>query len=405
MSLFQKYRNDFPILDKNNIIYFDNAATTLKPKRVVDSFEKYYNNFNSNVHRSSHKLSAESTKIYENSRKNIADFINAESTDEIIFTKGTTEALNLISSSLIRSDLISEDESVLTTTLEHHANFVSWQQYGKIFGKNVHYYKNNNGIFNEDDFIKLIDKKTKVIAFTALTNVTGQVTDIGKIINSARNINKNIIIVIDGAQYVPHFKTDVRKYDIDFIAFSGHKMLGPMGTGVLYGKKNILKKLPPYMFGGEMIDSVTTEDTTFNIIPFKFETGTPDVAGFYGLSEAINYMNETGTDKIHERVKELTMYALEKLKTLDFLDLYGTLDENQHSIVSFNVKDIHPHDVSQFLNDSDGIAIRSGHHCAQPFHKELGIYSSCRASFNFYNTEEEIDTLYDALLKIRRWFK
>lgn len=404
----KEYERLFPSLNRkingHNLIYLDNAATTLRPKEVMDAVNEYSLNHHANVHRSTHTLAAEATQMYESSREKVAKFINADN-NEIIFTKGTTESINLLAYSIATSKILRPDEEILITTMEHHANFVPWQQVGKIFDLNVRYYNCKNGIFNLSEFLDYVSEKTKVVSITGLSNTTGQVIPVQDLVEAIRNIRKEVIIIIDGAQTVPHMPFDVKKIDIDFLAFSGHKMLGPTGIGVLYGKKEYLEKINPFLFGGEMIDKVSTESTTFNILPYKFEAGTPNVDGAVGLAKAIEILENIGMDNIQEHEKELTNYAIERLKRLDFLTLYGPLDESQQSIISFNLKNIHPHDVAHMLNDLTGIAIRSGHHCAQPLMNELGVKATCRASFYIYNEEKDIDMLYDGLKKIWEWLK
>ncbi|BBE30515.1 putative cysteine desulfurase [Tepiditoga spiralis] len=392
-----KVRSDFDSLSKKvngkDLIYFDSAATTLKPNRVVEAIEDYYKNHNSNVHRSPHTLAGEATTMYEDARDAVANFINAKR-EEVIFTKGTTESLNSLAYSLSK-DLNGE---VLISTLEHHANFVPWQQ---LFD-NVIYYDAENGVFNEEKYLKLVNKNTSLISITGQSNVTGQEINIKNLVLKIRKINKDVIIVLDGAQLIPHSKIDVKELDIDFLAFSGHKMLGPMGIGVLYGKKYILEKMKPFLYGGEMIDQVSIEKTTFNVLPYKFEAGTPNVGGAIGLAEAIKYLESLNVNEVYSHIKELTSYAIKKLSELDFLDVYGTKDTNHNSLISFNVKNVHPHDVANLLNDLYGIAIRSGHHCAQPLMKNLNVHSTCRASFYIYNTLEEIDVLIEGLKKVNK---
>ncbi|PNR92300.1 SufS family cysteine desulfurase [Petrotoga sp. 9PWA.NaAc.5.4] len=404
----KEYKELFPALKRkingHDLIYLDNAATTLRSKEVMDAVCEYSLNHHANVHRSSHTLAAEATKMYEDARERVANFIDAEN-EEIIFTKGATESINLIAYSLATSKIIQPEEEILITTLEHHANFVPWQQIGKIFNIRVKYYQAKNGIFNFDDYLTYISHKTRVISITAVSNVTGQVIPIEELISKVRQIRKDIIIVVDGAQSVPHLPTNVKKMDADFLVFSGHKMLGPTGVGVLFGKKEYLNKINPFLFGGEMIDKVTTKDTSFNILPYKFEAGTPNVDGAVGLAKAIEILEDIGMQNIKEHDKILTDYAIEQLKLLNFLEIYGPKNESQCSIVSFNVKGIHPHDVSQLLNDLYGIAIRSGHHCAQPIMEELGVKSTCRISFYIYNEKEDIDKLILGLKKVWEWLK
>jgi len=331
--------------------------------------------------------------MYEDARSTVANFINAKR-EEVIFTKGTTESLNSLAysfSSLLKGE-------VLINTLEHHANFVPWQQ---LF-ENVVYYEVKDGIFNEKDFLNLVNKNTSLISITGQSNVTGQEINMKSLVPKIRKINRDVIIVLDGAQLIPHSKVDVKELDIDFLVFSGHKMLGPMGIGVLYGKKHLLEKMKPFMYGGEMIDQVSIKKTTFNILPYKFEAGTPNVGGAVGLAEAIKYLEEVNMSEVYAHIKQLTSYAIKRLSELDFLEVYGTKDTNHNSLVSFNIKNIHPHDVANLLNDLYGIAIRSGHHCAQPLMKSLNVHSTCRASFYIYNKVEEVDILINGLKKVNK---
>ncbi|GAB6188898.1 SufS family cysteine desulfurase [Marinitoga arctica] len=394
---------NFPILDRKingkNLVYFDNAATTLTPVNVTNAIKDFYDYHNANVHRGAHLLSNEATEMYENARKVVAKFINAK-TQETIFTKGTTESINLFAYSIGKSGWL-ENGEVLITSIEHHSNFVPWQQLAKTFNFNVKYYNPIDGIFKLDEFLSNINEKTKLISVTGLSNVTGQLIPIKEIIDYAHE--KNILIHIDGAQLVPHFGIDVNEMDIDFLSFSGHKMLGPMGIGIFYGKKKLLKKLPPFHYGGEMINWVSIEQTDFAELPEKFQAGTPNVGGAIGLKAAIEYINKIGMDNIKKHSEKLTKYAIEKIKELDFVKLYGP--EDRISIITFNIDNIHPHDVAQILSDKFGVAVRSGHLCAQPLLKQLGTKSVCRASFYFYNTEKEVNRLIEGLKYIKEWFK
>ncbi|WGS63952.1 aminotransferase class V-fold PLP-dependent enzyme [Marinitoga aeolica] len=393
----------FPILNRQingkKLVYFDNAATTLTPVNVTNAIKDFYDYHNANVHRGAHLLSNEATEMYENARKTVAKFINAK-TQEIIFTRGTTESINLFAYSIGKSGWLKNKE-VLITSIEHHSNFVPWQQLSKTFDFTVKYYNPENGIFNLDEFISNITENTKLISITGMSNVTGQVIPIKEIINYAHE--KEILVHVDGAQLVPHFGIDVKDLDVDFLSFSGHKMLGPMGIGVFYGKKKLLKKLPPFHYGGEMINWVSIEQTDFAELPEKFQAGTPNVGGAIGLKAAIDYLNKIGMENIKKHSEILTKYAIEKIKELDFIKLYGL--EDRVSIITFNIDSVHPHDVAQVLSDKFGVAVRSGHLCAQPLLKQMGTKSVCRASFYFYNTEEEVDQLIEGLKYIREWFK
>ncbi|KAF2956140.1 SufS family cysteine desulfurase [Marinitoga sp. 38H-ov] len=403
MLLKKDLIENFPILNREingkNIIYFDNAATTLTPVKVTNAIKNFYDYHNANVHRGAHLLSNEATEMYENARKTVAKFINAK-VQETIFTRGTTESINLFAYSIGKSGWL-KNKDVLITTIEHHSNFVPWQQLAKTFDFNVNYYNPKNGIFNLDEFLSHITENTKLISITGMSNVTGQIIPIENIINYAHE--RDILVHVDGAQFVPHFGFDVKKYDVDFLSFSGHKMLGPMGIGVFYGKKKLLKKLPPFHYGGEMINWVRLDDTDFAELPEKFQAGTPNVGGAVGLKAAIDYINEIGFENIIEHSKKLTKYAMRKIKELDFITLYNP--EDSSSIITFNIDNVHPHDVAQILSDKFGVAVRSGHLCAQPLLQQLGTKSVCRASFYFYNTEEEVDVFIEGLKFIKEWFK
>lgn len=403
-----EYEEEFPVLKRkingHRLVYLDNAATSLRPKQVMEAVTEYSLNHHANVHRSTHTLASEATEMFESSRQKIAKFINAQE-EEVIFTKGTTESLNLVAYSLAISKIVKPDEEILITTMEHHSNFVPWQQIGKIFNIKIKYFPLRKGIFELDEYLKYINLKTKIISITGISNVTGQVIPINMIVEKARKIRKDIIIIVDGAQYVPHISVNVKSLDIDFLAFSGHKMLGPTGIGILYGKKEYLERMSPFLYGGEMIDKVSMEDTTFTILPYKFEAGTPNVEGSIGLAKAVDFLQQIGMNNIAQHDNELTQYALEKMKKLDFLEIYGPKNNLQSSIISFNVKGIHPHDVAHLLNEIAGVAIRSGHHCAQPMMTELGVRSTCRVSFYIYNQNEDIDILIEGLKKVWEWLK
>jgi len=403
-----EYEEEFPVLKRkingHRLVYLDNAATTLRPKRVMEAISEYSLNHHANVHRSTHTLASEATEMFESSRQKVANFINANE-EEIIFTKGTTESLNLLAYSLAISKIVKPDEEILITTMEHHSNFVPWQQIGKIFNIKINYFPVKKGIFELDEYLKYITQKTKIISITGMSNVTGQVIPINMIIEKARKIRNDIIIIVDGAQYVPHISVDVKSLDMDFLAFSGHKMLGPTGIGILYGKKKYLEQMSPFLYGGEMIDKVGKDDSSFTILPYKFEAGTPNVDGSVGLAKAVELLQQIGMDNITQKDNELTQYALEKMRKLDFLEIYGPQNNLQSSIISFNIKGIHPHDVAHLLNDIEEVAIRSGHHCAQPMMSEIGVKATCRASFYFYNQKEDIDILIEGLKKVWEWLK
>ncbi|MCX8075012.1 MAG: cysteine desulfurase [Clostridia bacterium] len=394
---------DFPILDRKvngkKLVYFDNAATTQKPLSVINAISDYYKIYNANPHRGAHTLSVEATEAYEQTRNKVAKFINARSEQEIIFTKNTTEALNLVAYSYVNNNLTSDDEITICIT-EHHSNLIPWQQIAIRKGAKINYmYVDSDGILSVDEIKNKITDKTKVVCIAHVTNTFGIVNPVEEIVSIAHE--KGAIVVIDGAQSTPHMKIDVQKLDADFFAFSGHKMLAPMGVGVLYGKKELLKNMTPFLYGGDMIEYVSEQTTTFAELPFKFEAGTQNVEAVVGLSSAIDYIEKIGYEYIEEQERELTEYALEKLNQIDDVIIYGSKNiENKVGVISFNVKDVHPHDTATIL-DRYGIAIRSGHHCAQPFMKHLDLNSTCRISFYFYNTKEEIDIFIDAIKKVR----
>ncbi|MGM0640432.1 MAG: SufS family cysteine desulfurase [Thermotogota bacterium] len=407
MRLNQKYNIDFPTLDRkignNNIIYFDSAATSLVPKRVADAVYNFDTNKKANVHRSSHLLGNESTEVMESTRESVKNFINANSTDEVIFTSGTTMSINTLANSIISSDLISDKDEILLTSIEHHANLVPWQQVTKNKNVNLKFYQPKNGIILIEEFIELVNDKTKLVTITGQSNVTGQEIDLKNLIKKIKEKNPSTLIHIDAAQLITHKKLNVQELNVDFISFSAHKMLGPTGIGVLWGRKQLFENMPPFITGGEMIDKVTLDETTFNILPFKFEAGTPNISSFIGFTEAINIIEEIGQENISQHMKKLTDYALEKMNVIEGLEIYGPKDGSHNSLISFNVEKIHPHDIAHMLNDLGGIGIRSGHHCAQPLMKQLGIKSSCRVSFSIYNDKSEIDKFIETLKKIKGW--
>jgi cysteine desulfurase/selenocysteine lyase len=400
----QKIRSDFPILGrqiyKKPLIYLDNAASTQKPRQVIDAITKYYEEDNCNIHRGVHYLSVQATEAYEETRREVREFINARSTHEVIFTKGTTESLNLVASSFGKA-FVNPGDEVITTIMEHHSNFVPWQiiccergavlRVAGIIG---------TGALNMEEFAGMINEKTRLIALTHVSNVLGTINPVKEIIAMAHRFN--IPVLIDGAQGISHLSVDVQDLDCDFYCFSGHKMYGPMGVGVLYGKEEWLEKLPPYQLGGEMIREVFVDGTTFNDLPFKFEAGTPNVEGVAGLRAAVKYLRECGMAEIAAYEDELLKYATEKLLDIRGVKLYGTAGQKA-SLVSFLIGDIHPYDAGMVM-DKMGIAVRTGHHCAQPLIDSLGIPGTIRASFAFYNTVEEIDQLLIAVHKVRDMF-
>ena len=397
----KNFLNDFPILHSrmngHQIAYLDNSATTQKPESVVRSICGYYGGCNANPHRGVYELSVRATKIYENARRKVAEFINA-STKEIIFTKNATESLNLVAYSYGLNNLRGDDE-ILITIAEHHSNLVPWQRVAQATGAKLNYiYLEADGNLSASDISAKLTKRTKILAVTQISNVLGLVNDVKKLAAQAHEVGA--IVVVDGSQSVPHIPVDVKDLDADFLAFSGHKMLSPMGIGVLYGKREILEEMPPFLSGGDMIEYVEEQNTTYAELPQKFEAGTQNVGGAAGLSAAIDYLRGVGFSEIERIERDLTTYAINELKKLPYVELYGCDAPNKIGIVSFNVKDVHPHDVATIL-DAEGVAIRAGHHCAQPLIKYLGQNATCRASFYFYNTKSDVERLIDAIQKVR----
>ncbi|MBR1767578.1 MAG: cysteine desulfurase [Prevotella sp.] len=402
----KKVRADFPILSREvygkSLVYLDNAATTQKPLMVLDAMRDEYLNVNANVHRGVHYLSQQATDLHEAAREKVREFINARKIEEIVFTRGTTEAINLVAQSFCESQMKEGDE-VIVTEMEHHSNIVSWQLQAMKRGIVVkHVPITDDGMLCLDQLESLITKQTKIISVAHVSNVLGTVNPVEEIIRIAHE--HGIPVLVDGAQSAPHFKVDVQAMDCDFFAFSGHKMYGPTGIGVLYGKEKWLEKLPPYQGGGEMIDKVTWKKTTFERLPFKFEAGTPDYVATHGLAKTIEYIDSIGFDAIQQHEKELTRYCMEQLQTIDGMRIYGPVDFSQKdAVVSFNVGDIHHLDMGTLL-DRLGIAVRTGHHCAQPLMDRLGISGTVRASFALYNTKEEIDTLVAGIRRVAQMF-
>ena len=411
MFNINKVREDFPILGrevyKKPLVYLDNAATTQKPLMVLDAMRDEYLNVNANVHRGVHYLSQQATDLHEEAREKVREFINARKIEEIVFTRGTTEAINLVAQSFCESQMQAGDE-VIVTEMEHHSNIVSWQLQAMKRGIVVkHIPITDDGLLCIDQLESLITEKTKIISVAHVSNVLGTVNPVEEIIRMAHA--HDIPVLVDGAQSTPHFKVDMQAMDCDFFAFSGHKMYGPTGIGVLYGKEEWLEKLPPYQGGGEMIDKVTWEKTTFECLPFKFEAGTPDYVATHGLAKAIEYTDSIGFDAIQAHEQELTRYCMEQLLTIDGMKIYGpqgtmgTVPSVRDAVVSFNVGDIHHLDMGTLL-DRLGIAVRTGHHCAQPLMDRLGISGTVRASFALYNTKDEIDTLVAGIRRVSQMF-
>ena len=400
-----KVREDFPILSREvygrPLVYLDNAATTQKPLCVLDAMRDEYLNVNANVHRGVHYLSQQATDLHEAARESVRRFINAGKTEEIVFTRGTTEAINLVASSFCESQMQAGDE-VLVTEMEHHSNIVSWQLQAMRRGIVVrHLPITDDGLLRLDDLDDLLTERTRMVSVAHVSNVLGTVNPVAEIIRRAHA--HGIPVLVDAAQSAPHFPIDVQALDCDFLAFSGHKMYGPTGIGVLYGKEEWLDRLPPYQGGGEMIDRVTWEQTTFERLPFKFEAGTPDYVATHGLAKAIDYICALGFDNIQQHEQQLTRYCMEQLQTIEGMHIYGPLSSEKDAVVSFNVGDIHHLDLGTLL-DRLGIAVRTGHHCAQPLMTRLGIQGTVRASFALYNTCDEVDALVSGIRRVAQMF-
>ena len=403
MINIEEIRKDFPIFSNRAIAYLDSGATTQKPIQVIEKINEFYNKNNANPHRGAYSLSMEATSEYEKARSKISKFINSRYSEEIIFTKNATESLNLIAYSYGMENLKQDDEIVISI-MEHHSNLVPWQKVSKVTNSKLKYmYINENFEISDEEIEAKITDKTKIVGITHVSNVLGTINNVKKIIKYAHK--KGAIVIVDASQSIPHMKIDVQDLDCDFLVFSGHKMLAPLGIGVLYGKKSILNNMSPFLMGGDMIEYVYEQETTFAPLPNKFEAGTQNVEGVVGLGAAIDYIENLGYDNIQKIEKSLIKYARSELSKLDFLDLYMTPNEENHSsVISFNIKGVHPHDVASIL-DSEGVCVRSGNHCAQPLLRYLGFDSTCRASFYFYNTEEDVDRLVKALNKAYEMFK
>ncbi|GIS85916.1 MAG: cysteine desulfurase [Woeseia sp.] len=391
-----RVRENFPILDQDingsKLIYFDNAASTQKPSRVIKSIKQYYESDHSNVHRGVHSLSIRATESYEKSRRVISSYINAKHEHEVIHTKGTTEAINLVAQSI--SDQIKENDEILISAMEHHSNIVPWQELCKRTGACLKVIPiNEAGEINLDEMNRLISSKTRIISITHVSNTLGTINPIKKIINLAKSVDA--LTLIDGAQAAAHMRIDVQDIDCDFYVFSGHKLYGPTGTGVLYGKEEILNSLNPYQYGGEMILKVTFDETTYNSLPHKFEAGTPNIAGAIGLMHAIEYLKEIDFDSAIDHEMTVHDYALKQLKLLPNLKIIGAA-KDKSSIISFTIGELHPHDVGTILNQK-AVAVRTGHHCTMPLMDFYQIPGTIRASFSFYNSKEEVDVLISAL--------
>ncbi len=399
----EEIKKDFPIFNNRDVVYLDSGATTQKPQCVIDAVNKFYENSNANPHRGAYSLSIEATEVYENTRRKIAKFINAKSSEEIIFTKNASESLNLVAYSY-GLDTLNENDEVVLSIMEHHSNLVPWQMVTKKTKSNLKYmYINDEFELSNDEIESKITDKTKIVAITHVSNVLGTINNVKEIIKYAHK--KGAKVLLDASQSIPHMKVDVQDLDADFVIFSGHKMLAPLGIGVLYAKKEILNKMNPFLMGGDMIEYVYEQETTFAPLPNKFEAGTQNVGGVVGLGAAIDYIEKIGYDEIRKYEDEVVGYAIDELSKLDYLTLYITPNrENHSSVISFNIKGVHPHDVASIL-DSENVCVRSGNHCAQPLMRFLGIDSTCRASFYFYNTKEDVNILVKALNKAYNMFE
>jgi cysteine desulfurase/selenocysteine lyase len=402
----EKLKQDFPILKRRikdrRLVYLDSAATTQKPQSVIDAVSDYYSQYNANVHRGLHTLAEEATSLFEDARHKTARFIGASKKTELIYTRNATEAINLVAQTWGRQN-IGPGDNIVTTRMEHHANLVPWIMLAKETGAKLNYIEvDENGLLDLSNLDEIITSNTKLVAVTHMSNLLGTINPVEELAKKAHE--KGAVILIDGAQAVPHLPVDIQTIDADFYAFSAHKMLGPTGIGFLYGKEKILDLMPPYMYGGEMISEVRYDHAGWNELPWKFEAGTPNIAGAAGFASALEYLENIGMDAVRRHEKELTEYAMISLNELGFIQIFGPKNvELRGGAISFNDKDIHPHDAATFL-DSRGIAVRAGHHCAQPMTKRLGVNSTVRASLYIYNTHEDIDELIIALIEMRRFF-
>ncbi len=399
-------RNDFPILRRvlpngRSLIYFDNAATSQKPESVIRAMDDYYRRYNANVHRGVHTLSEEATAAFEAAREKVAKFINAPSPRQIIFTRGATESINLVAYTWGRAHLRPGDE-VLITAMEHHANIVPWQIMQEQLGFTLRYAPiTDQGLLDLDALPTLLTERTKLFCFVHASNVLGTINPVRDLVAAARSVGARVLI--DGAQSVPHMPVDVQALDADFFAFSSHKMCGPTGMGVLYGKRELLEAMPPFMGGGDMIREVTLTGSKWNSVPYKFEAGTPAIAEAIGLGAAVDYLQQVGMDWVHAHEREITRYAYARMAEVEGLRILGPGPEARGGLIAFTLEGVHPHDIAAIL-DRAGVAVRAGHHCAQPLHDRLGVHASARASFYLYNTPDEVDVLVDALHKAQEIF-
>ncbi len=408
-QLFENLRKDFPILQRTvregkPLVYLDNASTTQKPRQVIDAITDYYQNYNANIHRAVYALAEEATQAYEAARDKVADFVNVKNREEIIFVRGTTEAINLVAYAWGRSH-VGKGDVIVTTEYEHHSNIVPWQLLAQEKGAKLEYIRtDDDGELILDDLDRyLATGKVKIVAFSLMSNVLGTITDAQGIIKRCQD--SNVLTLVDGAQAVPHMPVDLQKIGCDFFAFSGHKMLGPTGIGVLWVRRSVLETMSPFHGGGDMIREVHKYETTWNDLPYKFEAGTPNIADVVGLGAAVDYLAGVGMANVRRHEVELTGYALEKLSEVKGLHIYGTTDISKRGgVISFNFADVHPHDVAQIM-DAEGIAIRSGHHCAQVLMERMNVAATSRASFYIYNTREDVDALIRSLNTVARLFK
>ena len=397
------FKEDFPIFKNRDIAYLDSGATAQKPQIVIDAINNFYDKFNANPHRGAYTLSVEATAVYEDTRAKIAKFINAKHPEEIIFSKNASESLNLLAYSY-GLDNLKKGDDVVISIMEHHSNLVPWQFVTQKTGSELKYmYINDEFELSKEEIESKITDNTKIVGITHVSNVLGTINNVKEIIKYAHK--KGAVVIVDASQSIPHMKIDVQDLDADFLVFSGHKMFAPLGIGVLYGKRELLNKMNPFLMGGDMIEYVYEQKTTFAPLPNKFEAGTQNVEGVVGLGAAIDYINSIGYDKIQEHDREIVEYAREKLSKLDYLDIYMTPNAENHSaVISFNIKGVHPHDVASIL-DSENVCVRSGNHCAQPLMRFLGIDSTCRASFYIYNTKEDVDRLVAGIEKAYKMFE
>lgn len=402
MKKIENAKKDFPLLSKSDVVYLDSGATTQKPTCVLKDIEAYYEKENANPYRGAYALSVRATEVYNNARQTVSEFINAKEACEIIFTKNATESLNLLAYSY-GLDNLKKDEEIVISIMEHHSNLVPWQKVSRLTGAKLKYlYTNENFEIEDSEIEEKITTKTKLVSITSVSNVTGTVNDLKKIIKRAHEVGAKVIV--DASQSVAHERTDVQDLDADFLVFSAHKMYGPLGIGVLYGKKELLEKMSPFIMGGDMIEYVYEQETTFAELPHKFEAGTQNVGGAVGLASAIKYLENFGMEKIEKYEKDLLSYARAELEKLPFLTLYSPKNSPISSVLSFNINNVHPHDVSSLL-DMQKVCLRSGNHCAQPLMRYLGIDSTCRISFGIYNTKEDVDRLVVALKNVYEKFE